>query len=783
MLPQPAWIKHSKIIEKLRYEASNRELPKKIKDCLGLEFSNSTAFQLKMEIKRQDRLSKKPLRISDYINDVESYLVTVSGVEHYLEEFSEKYLMQLCRNYGGRYTVGVQERVIKFIKDKKTEIEKNQELSRLNCFPIDISELIKRKESRIYFGVKAEAFLVKSFFNENTRPTIDFCTNESIQCITQNLSVNGLRLRTSRKGNIGDVFLIRYTGLEKEIRLQHPYICYRLIKCEPDMKRKGYIWFLEKKVNRYHADFNRYLSKLVDENHVRNKVDTVDLERFVLNNLAEQYFTNRQEELVLFLDKNNIASHAYGSHISKMVFNFFNTSKGNVISTLVEKDNITEISRHKPAYWIVKKDKNENFHSSVLCKNLIDNLFFKMMMKEDDVMLFKVGGATLDHQNDIKQEGDDNAINQRTKQELQSLAGMLILKPLPISQFHSLTPTLPYEKLTENHSAFCPPIGHDGFSKQIEFTQSEVGELRGEQRFVLDGPVVLKNDYGEFDGVISNISPKGLSVILKNEAECISTSTVYVSFPEIKSKIFNDTYFKYKVMEQRRGLLRLFASPDCKPNASKFLGSYLRRIGEKLKLSPERSKLIGFESSLRSLYNASIPSIKGLVSPYSKSAHVTHMNINKSANLQPVFENVRTRYQDCKNLKNLMLRSDITHLLFSDLKNTPIEHSSSALVCIGFNPESESLQIIAAKTWKENDVDYSKAKKLDDGLKERGALTAWFQVSVARKSRISSVIHLDEYRKLETLSPHKIDYIDKLVRNTIDVFDMTPIDDWLEMWG
>lgn len=178
-----------------------------------------------------------------------------------------------------------------------------------------------------------------------------------------------------------------------------------------------------------------------------------------------------------------------------------------------------------------------------------------------------------------------------------------------------------------------------------------------------------------------------------------------------------------------------------------------------------------------------MPTVKGLVSVQSKNAHVTHMNISKTAKSHPIFEKINTMYQDCKNIKNLILQPDFTHLLFSRLKKTSTESLSNALMCIGFRQDGEKLQIVATKTWGENNVDYHKAKKFNDALKEKGVLTAWFQVSVAKKSRISSVIHLGEYRKLEALSPHKVDEIDKLVRNTIGVFDMTPIDDWLDMWN
>lgn len=783
MTYQPAWIKYSNIIEKLRHEASSPDLHKKIKDCLGSKFSNSLVFQLKMEIKRQNRTSKKPLRISDVIKNVDSYLVNIGGVDHYLEEFSEKYLMQLYKKHGGRYTVGIQECVDKFIKNKKDVIEKNQNLKRLNCFPIDVSESIRRKEERIHFGVKAEAFVVKEFFNEKTRPIIDFCSNETIPCVTQNISVNGLRIRTKIKGEEGSLFLVRLTGLEKEIKLQHPYICYRLIRCEHDLKRECYIWFFEKQENRYHADFDRYLSKLINESQVKNRADTTVLERFVLNNLAEQYFTNRQEELVLFTNKYSLASYAYGSNISKVIFNFFNTSKGNAINTLIEKDNLPEVSRDQPRYWIVKKDENKGFYSTVLCAKLMDNLFFKIMMEENNVMFFKVEMLNLDHKNHLKQEVDDGELHDRTKKELDYLTGMLILKPLSISLLRSLVPRALCEKLTEKDNIPYRPSEQDKSPNKIEFIQSEVWDLRQEQRYMLEGPVVLKNDYGEFDGTISNISPKGLSVILKNDAESITTSSVYVSFPKIKSKVFNETYFKYKVMGQKSGVLRLFASPECKPNASKFLGNFLKLNSDELKLSPERSDLKGFERALRRLYSASMPTVKGLVSVQSKNAHVTHMNISKTAKSHPIFEKINTMYQDCKNIKNLILQPDFTHLLFSRLKKTSTGSLSNALMCIGFRQDGEKLQIVATKTWVENNVDYHKAKKLNDALKEKGVLTAWFQVSVAKKSRISSVIHLGEYRKLEALSPHKVDEIDKLVRNTIGVFDMTPIDDWLDMWN
>lgn len=795
MTPHLLWKKHSKIIERLRYEASSVDLSSKIKSALGLKCSAPLVFQLKMEIKRQSNASKRPLRINDFCEGIDAPFFCIDDIEHRLDELSKKYFMQLYKKYGCRYTVGVEELVIKFIKKNKSKIFENQELLRSKCLPIDISDYIYRKEDRVYIGVKSDIFFVTSNFGEKIRPTIALCQKEPLQCVTQNLSVSGLKAKVSVKGDVGQLYLVRYTGIKELNALPNPYISYKLIRCEISSNGRDYEWFLEKQENRYHIEFDKVTSKLVGDNRVRNKVDTNDIERYVLNNLAEQYFTSRQKELVLFFDGYENNAYAYGSYFSKLNFIFFNTQKGNALSEIIKRDDIVKRSHESPIYWLINKNEDGVFHSSVITKKVKDKKFFKRMAKKKNTIFFKVTSSNCDinavnkiEQKTPKKYARETGVNeypQRVAQEINRLKTMVILNPLDPTKFDLLSPNTDIDSC-ENSIDFSSDLSFTlkEYSPGVEFIQASIQESRQEERYKFDTPVIVKNKYGEIDGLVSDISTKGLSVIFKNEAEGVSSPTVDVYFPEIESPSFNNTDFKYKVIEQKNGVLRLFASPDCKPNAAKFLGSFLKSNREKLKPTSYGGSLSGLENTLRGLYNASIPNVKGLGSLMSSKASVTHVNLSSDARNYPIFEYTNLKYQDCDILKKIMLSKEIRSLLMSELKKTEGSPPfSSALLCIGYVPSEDKVSVVATKLWKDGEICLSLAKKLERGLKDKKISTAWFQFSITKKSRISSIIHLDEYKQLKILAPHKTNQMDDLVRSTAGIFDMTPIDDWFEIWG
>jgi hypothetical protein len=794
MTPHLLWKKYSNIIERFRYEASSVDLSSKIESALGIKESTPLVFQLKMEIKRQNKSSKRPLRINDFCEGVDAPNFCLDDIDHCLDELSKRYFMQLYKKYSCRYTVGVQELVIQFIKNNKSKILENQELLRSKCLPIDVSDYIYRKEDRIYIGVKSDIYFVTSNIGEKTRPTITLCKKEPLQCVTQNISVNGLKAKTSTKGQVGRLYLVRYVGMREMNTLPHPYICYKLIKCEVSSNGRDYEWFFEKQENRYHIEFDKFTSKLISDNRVRNKVDTTDIERYVLNNLAEQYFTSRQKELVLFFDGYENNAYAYGSYFSKLNFIFFNTPKGNALSEIIKRDDIIKRSQEEPIYWLINKNEDGIFHSSVITERVRDKLFFKKMAKEKNTVFFKVTSSICvpnalherKHNTPEKygRETGFEAYSERIKQEIKRLKTMVSLTPLDPARFDLLSPNTDIDSY-ENFNGIFSDLSFtlNEYSSGVEFIQASIQESRQEERFKFDTRVVIKNQYGEIDGFVSDISTKGLSVIFENEAEGVFTSTVDVCFPEIKSPSFNNTDFKYKVIEQKNGVLRLFASPDCKPNATKFLGSFLKLNSEKLRPTFYRSSLAGLENTLRSLYNKAIPNVKGLGSITPSKAGVTHVNVSEDVRSYPIFEYTNLKYQDCDTLKKIMLSKEIKSLLMSELKGVgPPSHFSSALLCIGYVSDDDKLSVIATKLWREGEICLSLAKKLERGLKGKKISTAWFQFSITKKARISSIIHLDEYKQLKILAPHKTAKMDDLVRSTAGIFDMTPIDDWFEIW-
>ena len=66
----PAWKQHTNVIDALKYRATSKDLDAKLKVALGASYSGPLAFQIKMELQRQDKISKRPIRVHEIIDKI-----------------------------------------------------------------------------------------------------------------------------------------------------------------------------------------------------------------------------------------------------------------------------------------------------------------------------------------------------------------------------------------------------------------------------------------------------------------------------------------------------------------------------------------------------------------------------------------------------------------------------------------------------------------------------------------------------------------------------------------
>lgn len=792
----PAWKQHTNVIDALKYRATSKDLDAKLKVALGASYSGPLAFQIKMELQRQDKISKRPIRVHEIIDKINTDVVILDDREHHLDPITKRFFMELYKGYGDRYTIGVEERVSAFIKKNRLNIIEAQANADMECFPIDISEQIYRKEERMHLGVRAEAYLITMDLDENTRPSPDYCHKNKIECVTQNVSINGLKMRSQTKGKVGQHYLIRYTGLEKDYVISQPYVRYELVKCDDKSTEdtENHEWFLKKCENRYHAEFNRFITVLIRGNRGRYKIDMATVERSVSNNMAEQFFTNRQTELVLFLNDKSSPIYAYGSYLSQVNFEFFDTNVGNGLSELIARDELVKHCQSEPIYWMVYKKNGASFFSAVMTGKGIEKEFFKRVITSNDARLFRVELTDCVHKKAYaehalpKTKGVVRRVvdtySQNAKDEVNALKKMLILSPLDKSQFESFLPVTNGSGLSESEKAFTSlSFRSTKFSSSIKFIKAASQELRKEDRFLFKTKAVIQSKTGDIEGVVSDISMSGVSITLLNDAEVIRTKTVNVSFPEIEPIDGAYPRSNYKVVGQRNGKLRLFSAPECKPNARLFWRPFLEMHFNNLTPLTEQMGPGGLDRALRNLYNASITNIKALVKVRQSKACVTHVNLSNEIQKHPMFTSANQGYEHCENSKAVMYHPALQSFLSSEIRKINKDRPfSNAIMCIGYKNTEEGIDVISTKLWRDECVAFHTAEGLDSMLTKRGIKTAWFQVSLTRKSRIYSRIYREEYEYVEAFAPHKAQGLSNLLRSTVGIMNLIPIDNWIRCW-
>lgn len=792
----PAWKQHVNVVDALKYRASSKDLDAKLKVALGASHSGPLAFQLKMELQRQDKISKRPIRVHEHIDKIKTDVVILDDREHHLDPITKRYFMELYKGYGERYTVGVEERVTSFIKKNRLTIIDAQANADMECFPIDISEQIYRKEERMHLGVRVDVYTINRELDKDTRPSPEYCEKDKLECVTQNVSVNGLKMRSSRQGKVGQHYLVRFTGLEKDYVINQPYVRYELVKCDDKSTEDNanFEWFLKKCENRYHVEFNRFITVLIRGNRGRYKINMDTVERSVANNMAEQFFTNRQTELVLFLNEKSKAIYGYGSHMSQKTFEFFDTKVGNGLQELVARDKLVELSKSEPIYWMVYKKNETSFFSATMTGRGIEREFFKRVITSKEAYLFKVETAQCQHDKAYaehalpKTKGQVRRVvdtySQITREEVDGLKSMLVLTPLEKSQFESFLPATNGSGLNEAEKAFTElSFRSHQFSSDIKFIKAASQELRKEDRFLLKTKAIVHSKEGDLEGIVSDISVSGVSITLLNDAEVIRTNTVTVSFPEIEP--IDGVYARsnYKIVGQKNGRLRLFSAPECKPNARMFWRPFLEKNFTKLTPLTDQMGPNGLDRALRNLYNGSITNIKSLMKIRQSKACVTHVNLSGYNLKHPMFANANEVYKACNDTKTVMYHPALQSFLSSEIrtidKDSPFSH---AIMCVGYKHADDGIEVVSAKLWRDECVAFHTAASLDKMLNKRGVKVAWFQVSLTRKSRIYSRIYREEYEYMEAFSPHKSQELSNMLRSTVGVLNMVPIDNWMRSW-
>lgn len=781
-------VEHIDVVNTLACNLNEKTLDQDIKNHLRGEFSRPIAFQLKMEVLRQNKKSIRPIRSYSINEKIKTSPHTLGGVEHHLDLYTLKYFKSLIKVFRSQYTVGVEERVLNYIKKNQEEIIQSQINDDLKCFPINLSEKIYRSEERMFLGVRGEVAEASSGYRVTERPNTTYFKDHPTPCTTQNISNGGIKIKTNEKGSAGHFYFLRLTGLEKEFSFEQPLILYKLIQSVPK-KTSGettFEWLMSKCESEHHAEFNIFLSRLIRSNSGRYRVDIDNILRSATNSITEQFVTNRQTELALFFDENKLPVYAYGSNVSHATYKTYeNECKSNVFAKLVEKDDL--INSHSSSFfWVTIKTAKNSFFSAPLTDNPVNRHFFHVAMGRPNSTLFKVERSVANTQNAYLEPNlppktkDKNAkiYCEQAREEVRKIRDVLVFTELD----KSVLPAMTSSKTKQAKYGFaefsykCSEIIESPI-----FIRASNNELRKEDRFQLKTKVIFKSPEFDFEGHTSDISISGLSVNLGVKMLGYKGSEVVVTFPELSNERGAAQQARYTIVEVEDDGVRLVLVKGAKS----FLSTFIKENRQTLPLLGIGNHPAGLDRALRNIFNSTMTSIKGLIRTRNGRASVPIVNIpSKSKQTVPFANFIGLEHKHCELSKEIFHLPKLQELLTNEQRNigkgAPFKTS---LFVLGIKNDDDKFRVGYHAFWDTKTMSLESMSNLLGILKRKGLMLSVFQLKHTKKARIFDLFYRDELNYIERHAPHKHKDLCDLSHHTNGVFSLTPVDEWFEFWS
>jgi hypothetical protein len=791
---------YAALIEKLKYNHEKLALKAAIENHLGIHSTPVTVFKIKSEIKRLAKQSYRPFRIEQYIPDIDGHYFEHDGAKHHCDPITEKEFISELKKYHNKYTVGVEEHMIRFVEKSKGKIARDNNLKSLSVTALDVSEMAHRKEERMHFGVKCALYIIDQTTDLTASPKILANKKNMISCVTQNISENGLGIKLHAPPVIGAYCVIRIIGLEQEFSLRHPYILYKCVSGKEtggSVHERVYTWALQKQEHSNHADFDSLTKQIIKENRLRYKVELVNTQRSVINNVTEQFLTNREEEIFVFANQQGDANIVFGSYSGKSSFDFFNVkgSPNSHLANALKKDRVIPLTLNKEGVWVVVIQKNKTCFSALIEDNPESMSLLHYMMSRDDSMIFSVKTATTKSENAFashnlpstsetnshikKQRNLANHYAQNTRDLVQQISTVTTIKQIDLGVLAMLTGKSKMSISKEEKVILSKQSLLKEPPNRIPFISARGRELRQEDRFKLTTQVNIASRGYNFNATTRNFSMSGLCIIADGIDNPFKNEIFKVTFPDMPYVDGVEPMMRYKIISCDKGLLHFQSATTSNDTyTSLLIDAQFDEFDPVHEEDRAGAEMIGLERALRNLKNATHPHIKGLLQYHRSLPAPSYINISKKCQ-DPLKDMYSDTHTDCAFSKSIFTDASVQDRIFEDFKainsKTPfVRH----LMLIATDQDGHIKKVALYPS--DSEMHYKKVQSIYNLLSSKGLTSYWYQLDITRKARIFDRYYRDELNYINAISSHKGECITDFIKKTTGVFVMTPLNNVLQ---
>jgi hypothetical protein len=798
------------VVDRLKYEHENPNLKQLITRQLGSDTSPPMVFRVYGEIKRISKPSMRPFRIEQYIHEIKNITQYHHEAKiHHVESVTLRELTHMLDHYKMVYTIGIEEHLVRFVKRKKEDILHAQSTCNVIVETLDISERTYRKDERMYLGEKVIMHLLNNCSVDNTSDLKSLVANSnSAYGVTQNISCNGLLVKSDSRPTIGQKCLLRFPGFEADFVFTQPYILYECVDGisddsgdANDIKSK-HMWAMKKIELPQHAEFDKFTENLISSHRNRYSVDLKNVEKSVLNQMSEQFFTNRQEYFTIFSTKENKIPLAFGSIVSRQTYLHLDHNNNSIIHPILTKEKIIERSLVAPVYFVVIKQSNGTVFSKALINSCdAERLFFMHAATRNDALFFVANSYYIDKENAFLSHSLPSSLSASKKIQRQRRLTDYYAKNTRdvIARLHIATNIKKLDadfikKITPKASILTHGQQNDFSSFAVDtksppplrYIVARGRELRQEDRFSLKTPVVIECRGVKLHGVTEDISESGCSITTPEPTFHLKDQVITVHFPSLPNIGSIPAMAKYQVINSTNGSLRLFSPPNGRFSANTFMGPYLDRHFNELEPVLERDEsgtpLIGLERALRNIQNSVLPYSTLLFQPRGATHIPAHVNSSRNSCRDPIYLAINNKSIGDEFYKTLFCHIELQKIISTAIKAiTPESPFFRHLLLFSTSISSGELKLLRLYTEKELTGD--NAAKITDALKARGQAPLWYQIDITRKAKVFDRYYREELDYIEGASKHKGGVLYDVIRNTTGIVSLTPLNDYMGAMG
>jgi hypothetical protein len=797
---------NQEIINKLKGQFDNPLLGKSIKSTMA-SATPADVFKIKAEIRRLSTLSHRAFRVDQFFHneDIQFTEMEMSGLVHHVEKLTEKKMISEAAIYGGLYTVGVEEAMEEYVKKHKPEILYYQKNINAMVTPLNISETIYRKEERMHLGVRCEiSILDNDFLPDKTNFSKLKDNAPMLTGLTQNISSNGLRIRTQQPGMNGCLVLIRFTGLEKDFIFSQPYILYECVHSERanrNLQTKDFphSWALKKVSHPNNREFDAFSENLIKANKLRLSVDIDNVQRSVTNSIAEQFLSNRERGLYLFKKQDNTPVLSFGNSLGKEIHDFFINNGVSRLSSLIHKDEIDNTPEGKSIMWAVIKQKDGSFFSAPINSDETRSKFYRYCLSRPDSHFFHVvrskaekKGAftthnlpsTVDASSKIKHlRRLTDFYSSNTREMIDGLGWLIHITPINKKTLTQLNSEVTKNEFSKKDLATFSTFSLKKVSKRhLPFVKMRSRELRCEDRFKLITPISIESKDSVHYGKLDDVSESGAAITLKNTPEGNwEGRQIIVKFNELNAIGNELPHVAYRVVRQKENTIFLSQKNTGVKRTSlfwpKFLDRHFNELDPVQETDSAGGNMLGLERALRNIKNSSKTDIELLTAAQGAGTSISFANFPDNAENKECWLSKRDRFHTASNnLKELFCDYDLQRTLSAIMRNVTKENPFESFLLL---ISEKNGYFKKAKIFFPDEMNALKLKTLTRSMRDTGESPYWYIGSITRKSRVFERYYREELNYIENCAIHRAENLHNIIKKTTGVVSLIPLNDYM----